>query len=96
MDEYSLSRKNKLSEDFINALTRGGPSGNPAPIEMRAHDAQIYVTDMLVWVNKAVAAEKQSLNLLLKLCNNSGIHLFTPIFQQLSNNRFFFVKIMKI
>lgn len=60
-------------EDFINALTRGGPSGNPAPIEMRAHDSQIYVTDMLVWINKAIPMEKQNLELLVKLCDNSII-----------------------
>nr|CAH7741535.1 unnamed protein product [Callosobruchus chinensis] len=70
MDEYCICRKGKLMEDFINALTRGGPSGNPAPIEMRAHDPQIYITDILVWLNKAVLAEKQNLHLLLKLCEN--------------------------
>lgn len=73
IEEYTLSRKSKLAEDFINALTRGGTSGNPAPIEMRAHDAQIYVTDMLAWVNKAILAEKQNLNTLFKLCKNTGI-----------------------
>lgn len=78
INEYSVSRKNKLAEDFINALTRGGPSGNPAPIEMRAHDAQIYVTDMLVWVHKAAIAENQHLNLLLKLCKNSGTNCYSP------------------
>lgn len=50
-----------------------GPSGNPAPIEMRAHDAQIYVTDMLVWINKAIPVEKQNLHLLVKMCNPEGI-----------------------
>ncbi|KAG5883934.1 hypothetical protein JTB14_003756 [Gonioctena quinquepunctata] len=71
IDEYCIGRRSKLTDDFINALTRGGPSGNPAPIEMRAHDSQIYVTDMLVWLNKAIVLEKHSLCLLLKRCNNS-------------------------
>ncbi|XP_072394400.1 conserved oligomeric Golgi complex subunit 6 [Diabrotica undecimpunctata] len=69
IDEYCICRRSKITDDFINALTRGGPSGNPAPIEMRAHDSQIYVTDMLVWLNKAIALEKQNVSLLLKLCN---------------------------
>lgn len=58
--------------EFINALTRGGSSGNPAPIELRAHDPQIYVTDMLVWLNKTIPLEKQTLQLLVKLCDKTG------------------------
>lgn len=58
--------------DFIDALTRGGPSGNPSPIELRAHDPQIYVTDMLAWLNKAIPVEKQKLLLLVKLCDKKG------------------------
>lgn len=80
IDEYILSRKNKLAENFVNALTRGGTSGNPAPIEMRAHDAQIYVTDMLAWVNKALLAERHNLSTLFKLCNNLGINHSAVIF----------------
>ncbi|KAJ8944253.1 hypothetical protein NQ318_013664 [Aromia moschata] len=71
IDEYCIYRRSILVGEFINALTRGGPSGNPAPIETRAHDIQIYVTDMLVWLNKAIPVEKQNLNLLiLKEVNN--------------------------
>lgn len=55
---------------FIECFS--GPSGNPAPIEMRAHDAQIYVTDMLVWINKAIPVEKQNLHSLVKMCNHEG------------------------
>lgn len=53
-------------------MTKGGPSGKPAPIEMKAHDVQIYVTDIFVWLNKAVSVEQENLLLLLKLCNNVG------------------------
>lgn len=74
IDEYCIGRRSFLVSEFINALTRGGPSGNPAPIEMRAHDPQIYVTDMLVWVNRAIPVEKQNLNLLVKLCNFEGLN----------------------
>ncbi|XP_023022875.2 conserved oligomeric Golgi complex subunit 6 isoform X1 [Leptinotarsa decemlineata] len=72
IDEYCIGRRSKITDEFVNALTRGGPSGNPAPIEMRAHDSQIYVTDMLVWLNKAIVIEKQNLCLLLKKCRDSG------------------------
>lgn len=68
-----------MAEDFINALTRGGTPGNPAPIEMRAHDPQIYVTDMLAWINKALLTEKNNLSILLKLCSNSGMYLFLDL-----------------
>lgn len=73
IDEYCTARRSILVGEFINALTRGGPSGNPAPIEMRAHDSQIYVTDMLVWINKTVPAEKQNLCLLVKLSDTSAV-----------------------
>lgn len=63
-----MFRRGVVESEFINALTRGGPSGNPAPIEMRAHDPQIYVTDMLAWLNKAIPVEKQKMNLLLSKC----------------------------
>ncbi|KRT86877.1 hypothetical protein AMK59_911 [Oryctes borbonicus] len=62
-----------LVGDFIDALTRGGPSGNPSPIELRAHDPQIYVTDMLAWLNKAIPIEKQKLLLLVKFCDKSDL-----------------------
>ncbi|CAG9822334.1 unnamed protein product [Phaedon cochleariae] len=73
IDEYNVCRRSKVTEDFINALTRGGPSGNPAPIEMRAHDSQIYVTDMLVWLNKAIVMEKHNLQLLMKHCDKVDV-----------------------
>ncbi|XP_017780068.1 PREDICTED: conserved oligomeric Golgi complex subunit 6 [Nicrophorus vespilloides] len=68
IDEYCISRRATLVGEFIDALTRGGPSGNPSPIEMRAHDPQIYITDMLAWLNKAIPVEKQKLNTLLAKC----------------------------
>ena len=72
MDEYCITRRAVLVGDFIDALTRGGPSGNPAPIEMRAHDPQIYVTDMLTWLNRYIPVEKQKLALLFSLCTKIG------------------------
>ncbi|XP_022916394.1 conserved oligomeric Golgi complex subunit 6 [Onthophagus taurus] len=74
IDEYCISRRAALVGDFIDALTRGGPSGNPSPIEMRAHDPQIYVTDMLAWLNKAIPLEKQRLLLLVSLCDKNDLN----------------------
>ncbi|CAH0546527.1 unnamed protein product [Brassicogethes aeneus] len=71
LDEYCVARRGVLVSEFINALTRGGPSGNPAPIELRAHDPQIYVTDMLVWLSKVIPVEKQNICLLVKKCNTT-------------------------
>lgn len=73
IDEYCISRRAVLVGDFIDALTRGGPSGNPAPIELRAHDPHVYVTDILVWLNKAIPSEKQTLYLLVKLCRREEL-----------------------
>ncbi|XP_018336028.1 conserved oligomeric Golgi complex subunit 6 isoform X2 [Agrilus planipennis] len=73
LNEYCSSRRGVLAGEFIDALTRGGPSGNPAPIEMRAHDPQIYITDILVWLNKAIPIEKRNLDLLVKTCNKEEL-----------------------
>lgn len=72
IDEYCIARRAVLVGEFIDALTRGGSSGNPAPIELRVHDAQIYITDMLIWLNKAIPVEKNNLDALVSLCDTSG------------------------
>ncbi len=46
------------------ALTRGGPSGHPRPIELHAHDPIRYVGDMLAWVHLAMASEREFLEAL--------------------------------
>lgn len=38
IDEYATSRRSILVRNFIDALTIGGPNGNPKPIELHAHD----------------------------------------------------------
>lgn len=52
---------------FLDALTRGGPSGLPRPIELHAHDPIRYVGDMLAWVHQAIAAECEFLESLFGL-----------------------------
>ncbi|GLB45160.1 putative conserved oligomeric complex COG6 [Lyophyllum shimeji] len=60
----SESRQAALLSSFITALTRGGPSGLPRPIELHAHDPLRYVGDMLAWVHQAMAAERELLEAL--------------------------------
>lgn len=38
IDEYATARRSILVRNFIDALTIGGPNGNPKPIELHAHD----------------------------------------------------------
>ncbi|KZP29030.1 oligomeric complex COG6 [Athelia psychrophila] len=57
----SQSRQSTLLAAFIDALTRGGPSGLPRPIELHAHDPMRYVGDMLAWVHQVIAAEREFL-----------------------------------
>ncbi|PPQ84070.1 hypothetical protein CVT26_013151, partial [Gymnopilus dilepis] len=57
----SETRQTTLLSSFIAALTRGGPSGYPRPIELHAHDPLRYVGDMLAWVHQTIAAEREFL-----------------------------------
>lgn len=43
IDEYATARRAVVVRNFIDALTLGGPNGNPKPIEMHAHDPKRYV-----------------------------------------------------
>lgn len=63
----SETRQATLLSSFITALTRGGPSGLPRPIELHAHDPMRYVGDMLAWVHQAIAAEREFLESLFGL-----------------------------
>ncbi|KAF8967344.1 oligomeric complex COG6-domain-containing protein [Flammula alnicola] len=63
----SETRQATLLTSFIAALTRGGPSGYPRPIELHAHDPLRYVGDMLAWVHQAIAAEREFLESLFGL-----------------------------
>ncbi|KAK2459490.1 hypothetical protein APHAL10511_008474 [Amanita phalloides] len=60
----SETRQASLLTSFTTALTRGGPSGLPRPIELHAHDPMRYVGDMLAWVHQAIAAEREFLEAL--------------------------------
>lgn len=55
-------RQQSLLAAFLEALTRGGPSGLPRPIELHAHDPTRYVGDMLAWVHQVMAGEHEFLD----------------------------------
>ncbi|KAF8132974.1 oligomeric complex COG6-domain-containing protein [Boletus edulis] len=61
------ARQSTLLALFLDALTRGGSSGLPRPIELHAHDPIRYVGDMLAWVHQAIAAECECLESLFGL-----------------------------
>ncbi|KAF9476408.1 oligomeric complex COG6 [Pholiota conissans] len=61
LSALSETRQATLLSSFIAALTRGGPSGYPRPIELHAHDPMRYVGDMLAWVHQTIAAEREFL-----------------------------------
>lgn len=68
LDEYIMARRNNIVRSFIDALTRGGPSGVPKPIELLSHDPLRYVGDMYAWIHQALMNEKDLLIALFKQC----------------------------
>jgi conserved oligomeric Golgi complex subunit 6 len=63
----SGTRQATVLSTFIIALTCGGPSGYPRPIELHAHDPLRYVGDMLAWVHQSIAVECEFLESLFGL-----------------------------
>lgn len=72
IDEYATARRSVFVRNFIDALTVGGPNGNPKPIEMHAHDPKRYIGDMFAWIHQALPQERENLLLLLKDCDKNG------------------------
>uniref|UniRef100_A0A1I8NN97 Conserved oligomeric Golgi complex subunit 6 n=1 Tax=Stomoxys calcitrans TaxID=35570 RepID=A0A1I8NN97_STOCA len=73
IDEYAIARRAVLVRLFIEALTEGGPGGNPKPIEMHAHDPKRYIGDMFAWLHQAIPTEKDNLTMLFKQCDKNDI-----------------------
>ncbi|KAM7345895.1 conserved oligomeric Golgi complex subunit 6 [Cochliomyia hominivorax] len=73
IDEYAIARRAVLVRLFIDALTEGGPNGNPKPIEMHAHDPKRYIGDMFAWLHQAIPIEKENAALLFKLCYKNDL-----------------------
>lgn len=66
---FAETRAALLPDAFVHALTVGGPAPTylPRPIEMHAHDAVRYVSDMLAWVHQLLASERELIVSLLAL-----------------------------
>lgn len=73
IDEYAISRRAVLVRLFIEALTEGGPGGNPKPIEMHAHDPKRYIGDMFAWLHQAIPTEKENLTMLFRKCDKNDL-----------------------
>lgn len=67
MSAFAEARAARLPDAFVRALTVGGPPPThlPRPIEVHAHDAPRYVSDMLAWVHQALANERELVAALL-------------------------------
>jgi hypothetical protein len=65
LEEVGSTRSRTLVKSFIQALTQGGPSGMPRPIDLQAHEPRRYVGDMAAWIHQAVASEDELINTLL-------------------------------
>ncbi|RHY28977.1 hypothetical protein DYB32_005559 [Aphanomyces invadans] len=59
VDAWTQSRRNGLLRRFVKALTIGGPSGIPRPIEIHAHDPVRYSGEMLAWVHQTLVGEAE-------------------------------------
>lgn len=73
IDEYSTARRSVVVRGFIDALTTGGPGGNPRPIEMLAHDPKRYIGDMFAYIHQILPPEKENLQMLVSNCDKEDI-----------------------
>eukprot|EP01124_Arcella_intermedia_P031592 TRINITY_DN7172_c0_g1_i1.p1 TRINITY_DN7172_c0_g1~~TRINITY_DN7172_c0_g1_i1.p1 ORF type:complete len:654 (+),score=160.78 TRINITY_DN7172_c0_g1_i1:257-1963(+) len=70
LDEVGETRNKVVKRSYLLALTQGGPSGIPRPIELHAHDPRRYVGDMAAWIHQALASESELISSLLRRCNS--------------------------
>ncbi|KAJ7102334.1 oligomeric complex COG6 [Mycena belliarum] len=84
LTSLSEARQATIMSSFLTALTRGGPSGLPRPIELHAHDPMRYVGDMLAWVHQAIAAEREFLESLFGLQEDGRMVGSVRVFQSKS------------
>lgn len=74
----STTRSTSLLNLFLEALTRGGPSGLPRPIELHAHDPLRYIGDMLAWIHQTMAGEHEFLESLFDLKSDANRRVGEP------------------
>eukprot|EP00466_Bigelowiella_natans_P017294 jgi/Bigna1/84476/fgenesh1_pg.141_\ len=76
--QVANARRIVMIKRFIAALCRGGPNGQPRPIEIHAGDPIRYVSDMLAWVHQAVAMEREFLLSLITTTASDGQRATMP------------------
>lgn len=74
MAAFAETRAARWPEAFNMALVVGGPPPTylPRPIELYAHDALRYVSDMLAWIHQAIASERELVTSLFSLLSIPG------------------------
>jgi hypothetical protein len=65
VEEMGKSRRVTVLNNFLCALTQGGPNGMPRPIELSAGEPLRYVGDMASWLHQALANEAEMLRQVL-------------------------------
>jgi hypothetical protein len=65
VEEMGKSRRATILNNFLCALTQGGPNGLPRPIELSAAEPLRYVGDMASWLHQALANEAEMLRQVL-------------------------------
>lgn len=85
------SRRTQVVQRFILALTQGGSASNMSgAIDLYAHDAVRYVSDMLAWMHQAIVGEEEFLitvfgksSPLVKVDENADENLFSLSIEEL-------------
>lgn len=85
------SRRTQVVQRFILALTQGGSTSNMSgAIDLYAHDAVRYVSDMLAWMHQAIVGEEEFLitvfgksSPLVKVDENADENLFSLSIEEL-------------
>ncbi|KAJ3213838.1 Golgi transport complex subunit 6 [Dinochytrium kinnereticum] len=72
VDEISHIRQGAIARAFLEALTQGGPNGVPRPIEIHAHDPLRYIGDMLGWLHQTSVSERDLVEGIIGVRNDSG------------------------
>ena len=71
MEEMCYQRKSVTAKAFMEALIKGGPNGNPKPIEFHAYDPVRYVGDIFAWIHQLCASEYEMLTAIFKSDSDS-------------------------
>ena len=73
LEETGFQRKSVVAKAFMDALIKGGPNGNPRPIEFHAYDSVRYVGDIFAWIHQSCASEHELLCSIVKNWGNEQV-----------------------